>query len=156
MRCTLCAPFLLVAVLPLAGCEGPMGPPAAYPPGAPQQPVIVDRPQFYHVTPQGQPTKPSTLVQPATPLVVTPGQPGQLAPTPMLPGPTLPTPPQLPQPTPQPTQPAPPAPQPAPQPAALPAQVYVAFTSVNIFEKPDGTSQKIASSGKGTALKVPG
>jgi len=57
------------------------------------------------------------------------------------------------QPTPpQPAQPA--AVQPAPPAGGLPPQVYVAFGTVRVYEKPDASSKTIANATRGTALKV--
>ncbi len=57
---------------------------------------------------------------------------------------------------PVPVEPAPVQPPPAqPEtPPAAPAQVYVAFPTVNMYEKPDANSQMVASAAKGTALRV--
>jgi len=101
---------------------------------------------YYHYNDTGQPVQPAPAGQPGvaptvvTPTVVTPTvvQPGQATP----------------QPTPQPTQPTPPPAEAAPQPGALPAQVYVAFATVNVYEKPDANSQMVATASKATALRV--
>mgnify|MGYP005837258569 CR=1 FL=1 len=122
--------------------------------------------QYYRFNQQGQAITPGSTGgsawgasgQPVTPTVVEPtlvqpgtGQPGTGQPVvvqPPVEPPAQPTPPPQSPPPPQPSQPTP------PQPGALPQQVYVAFGSVNVFEKPDGTSQKVTSVAKGAALRV--
>jgi len=127
--------------------------------------------QYYHFNEQGQPITPGTtsggalgtpgqtvtpvvvqpeVVQPGQPAQPTPVQPAPVQPTPVQPTPVQPTPVQ---PTPVQPTPVPPTP-PTPQPGALPAQVYVSFASVNIYEKPDSASTLAATAARGTALRV--
>lgn len=104
---------------------------------------------YYHFSDAGQPMQPGTT----TPGGVTPGAgtPGGVTPTIVTPTVVTPTVVQPGQPTPPPTQPTPP---PTPQPGALSTQVYVAFATVNLYEKPDANSAQVASAAKGVALKV--
>jgi len=119
---------------------------------------------YYHFDETGQPITPGTtgggmmgvtptVVQPTVVQPITvPAQPAQ--PTPVQPAPIEPTPVQ---PTPaQPVEPTPvqPPPPPPPPPPAAAVTVYVAFATVNLYEKPDANSQMVASAAKGAALRV--
>lgn len=113
---------------------------------------------YYHFSDAGQPVTPGTPGTPGTPPVI--GAPGVV----IGPAQGQPTPPPQPvvvQPTPvQPTpvQPTPVEPTPAqpPQAAQLPPQVFVAFATINVYEKPDANSANLGTAAKGTALKVTG
>jgi len=109
---------------------------------------------YYHFNEQGQPVTPPTMggtlgAQPVTPTIVQPTivQPGQpVQPTPVQPTPVQPAPVQ-----PTPVQPTPVEPTPAP---AAPTQVYVAFATVNLYEKPDANSPVVGTAAKGAALRI--
>jgi len=104
-------------------------------------------PNYYHFTETGQPAQPGMMTPGGvTPTVVTPTvvTPTVVQPTVVQPG----------QPTPPPVQPPPQPPVPQPQPGALATTVYVAFATVNLYEKPDANSAQVASAAKGVALKV--
>ncbi len=112
---------------------------------------------YYHYNEAGQPIQAGmagvpTIVAPAQPVGPTPGQPPAIV-VPAQPTPAQPTPPQPSQPQPIAQQPTPPQP---PQPGALPAQVYAAFATVNLYEKPDANSPMVGSAAKGTLLRVQG
>ncbi|HUT32415.1 MAG TPA: CsgG/HfaB family protein [Planctomycetota bacterium] len=125
---------------------------------------------YYHFDEQGQPITPGTtgggtmgvtptVVQPVVvPATGQPVQPTPIQPTPVQPTPVEPTPVQPPpsDPTPPPPPPPPPPPQdpPPPPPPSTATQVYVAFATVNVYEKPDANSAMVASATKGAALRV--
>lgn len=105
--------------------------------------------QYFHYNQQGQAMAPAaggTVIGPPGPSS-TP-TPGVITIGPAPAQPTPPTPPQPPQPA-QPTQ-----PQATPAQPGLPAQVYVAFATVNVYEKPDANSQLVATAAKGAALRI--
>jgi curli biogenesis system outer membrane secretion channel CsgG len=107
--------------------------------GAVQAVVARTPPSYYRHQPGGGAAPPAT-------------------PPPATPGPAPATPPGTPPPAATTPQTPPPATPPAtPPPAgadAMPAQVYVTLGSVRVYEKPDATSQMIASVTRGTALPV--
>lgn len=108
---------------------------------------------YYHFDEQGQPITPGTTgggMMGATPVTPTVVQPVPVQPVPVQPAPVQPAPVQ-----PAPVQPTPVAPvQPTPPPPPAVVTVYVAFATVNLYEKPDANSQMVASATKGTALRV--